>query len=149
MGDPTEISIQGKTLPVFTAKNLESMSPQNLRMRGLDLKDLLTSLGAGDVSMPRHQEALRDWIIATQKSLLQMGGGAPMEAPQHRMPPSPGPGGNYMDQMRPSPEARGGGGYAPSETAMTDTEEAFMQARAGAAASRQRNQGSTNILTWS
>lgn len=131
----------GKTLPVFTAKNLESMSPQNLRMRGLDLKDLLQALGAGDVSMPRHQEALRDWIIATQNQLLGMGGGAPQAAPQQRMPPS--------DQMRPQAEPRGmPAGYAPSETAMTETEEAFAAARAGAAASRNRNNGSTNILTW-
>jgi hypothetical protein len=138
----------GKTVPVFTAKNLESMSPQNLRMRGLDLKDLLTAIGAGEVNMPRHQEALRDWIISTQNSLLGMGGAS--AAPQQRMPASPGPGyGGLADQMRPSPEPRrGGGGYAPSETAMTDDQEAFAAARAGAVASRQRNQGSTNILTW-
>jgi hypothetical protein len=142
MGDPTEISMAGKTVPVFTAKNLESMSPQNLRMRGLDLRDLLQTLGAGDVSMPRHQEALRDWIIATQNSLLGMGGGAPQAAPQQRMQP--------QDQMmRPQAEPRGmPAGYAPSETAMTDNEEAYSAARAGAAASRNRNQGSTNILTW-
>jgi hypothetical protein len=55
-------------------------------------------------------------------------------------------GGPGMGQM---PEPRGmPGGYAPSEAAMTDTEEAYATARAGAAASRQRNQGSTNILTW-
>jgi hypothetical protein len=55
-----------------------------------------------------------------------------------------------MDQMRPQQDSRmaGGGGYAPSETAATDDQEAYMQARAGAMASRARNQGSTNVLTW-
>lgn len=137
---------------MFTAKNLESMSPQNLRMRGLDLRDLLQSLGAPDVNMPRHQEALRDWILSTQNSLLGLGGRAPGgPAPAARMPPSPGPGGGgMMDQMRPQQDSRmaGGGGYAPSETAATDDQEAYMQARAGAMASRARNQGSTNVLTW-
>jgi hypothetical protein len=145
LNDPTEINIQGKSLPVFTMKNLESMNAQNLRMRGLDLKDLLVSMGAGDVSMPRHQEGLRDWIIATQNSLLGMGG--PVGAPQQRKPPSQGPmDGGFMEQMRPAQESRrGGGGYAPSET---DDQEAYNAARAGATAARQRNQGSTNILTW-
>jgi hypothetical protein len=148
-GGPTEINIQGKTVPVFTMKNLESMNTQNLRMRGLDLRDLLVSMGAGEVHMPRHQEGLRDWIISTQNSLLGLGG--PSGAPQQRMPPSAGPmDGGFMDQMRPSAESRrGGGGYAPSETFATDDQEAYNAARAGAAASRQRNQGSTNILTWS
>jgi hypothetical protein len=145
---PTEININNKTLPVFTMGNLESMNNQNLRMRGLDLKDLLVSMGAGDVNMPRHQEALRDWIIATQNSLLGLGG--PVGAPQQRMPPPQQRDQGFMGQMSPGPDPRrgGGGGYAPSETAMTDTEEAYNAARAGAAASRQRNQGSTNILTW-
>jgi len=144
-------------VPVFTMKNLESMNPQNLRMRGLDLKDLLVNLGAGEVSMPRHQEALRDWIISTQNSLLGMGDGQGAPQQQMRMPQSPGPGpmgggpmgymgGGPMDQMRPSPESRHQG-YAPSE-ALTDGEEAYAAARAGAQASRARNQGSTNILTW-
>ena len=138
--------MNGKTVPVFTMKNLESMNQQNLRMRGLDLKDLLASLGAGDVNMPRHQEALRDWIIQTQNSLLGMGGG---EAPPQRMPPrQQEQQGGFMDQMRPSPEARGGGGYAPSETAMTDAEDAYAAARATAMASKQRNQGSSNIISW-
>jgi hypothetical protein len=144
MNSPTEININGKTVPVFTMKNLESMNAQNMRMRGLDLKDLLVSMGAGEVSMPRHQEALRDWIISTQNSLL---GHSSPGAPQQRMPPSD-MGGGFMDQMRPSPEPRRGGGYAPSETAMTDDMEAYSQARAGAMASRQRNQGSTNIISW-
>jgi hypothetical protein len=145
---PTEINIKGKTLPVFTMKNLESMNQHNLRMRGLDIKDLLVSMGAGDVSMPRHQEALRDWIIATQDSLLGMGGGA--GAPQQRMPPSQGQMDHgYMEQqMRPTPESRRGGGFPMSDTAMTDDQEAYSSARATAAAARQRNQGSTNILTW-
>ena len=38
----------------FTMKNLESMNAQNMRMRGLDLKDLLVSMGAGEV--PPAQE---------------------------------------------------------------------------------------------
>jgi hypothetical protein len=139
---PTELTIQGKTLPVFTEKNLESMNPKNLRDRGLDLKDMLVSLGAGNVQMPRHQEALRDWILQTQNSLLGVSGGP--GAPQQ--PPSPAPNRGFMDQMRPSPESRGGG-YAPSE-AVTDDQEAYMAARAGAMASRQRNQGSTNIISW-
>lgn len=142
---PTEININNKTVPVFTMKNLESMNPQNLRMRGLDLKDLLTSMGAGDVQMPRHQEALRDWIISTQDTLLGRGAGVSPGAPQQRMPP---PGNDmFMDQMRPSPDRRGGG-YAPSETAMTDDMEAYSAARAGAQASKMRNQGSTNIISW-
>jgi hypothetical protein len=144
---PTEINQCGKTVPVFTMKNLESMNPQNLRMRGLDLKDMLQAMGAGDVTMPRHQEALRDWIISTQNSLLGMGDG--QGAPQQRMPPpNQGNGGGFMDQMRPSPESRRGGGYAPSETAYTDDQEAYAAARAGAQASKQRNQGSTNIISW-
>jgi hypothetical protein len=137
----------GKTVPVFTMKNLESMNPQNLRMRGLDLKDLLTALGAGEVNMPRHQEALRDWIISTQGKLLGAGGGAPAGMPQQRMPHQE-MGGGFMDQMRPSPESRRGGGYAPSETAINDDQEAYATARAGAMASKQRNQGSTNIISW-
>jgi hypothetical protein len=142
---PTELTIQGKTLPVFTEKNLESMNPKNLRDRGLDLKDMLASVGAQNVQMPRHQEALRDWILQTQNSLLGVSGGP--GAPQQ--PPSPAPNRGFMDQMRPSPESRGGGGgYAQSDAAMTDDQEAYMAARAGAMASRQRNQGSTNIISW-
>jgi hypothetical protein len=138
---PTEINMGGKTVPVFTMKNLESMNPQNLRMRGLDLKDVLTAMGAGDVNMPRHQEALRDWIIDTQNRLLGAGPGP--GAPQQRMPP---PQDQFMDQMRPSPESRRGGGYQPSETG--DDQEAYAAARAGAQASKLRNQGSSNIISW-
>ena len=51
-------------------------------------------------------------------------------------------GGGFMDQMRPSPDSRRApGGYAPSET-VTDDQEAYAAARAGAMASKQRNQGS-------
>jgi hypothetical protein len=147
---PTEITINNKSVPVFTMKNLESMNPQNLRMRGLDLKDLLTSMGAGEVVMPRHQEELRDWIISTQNSLLGMGGAAPGAPAGQRMPqPSQGRNDMFMDQMRPSPESRGPPpGYAPSETAYTDAEDAFAAARAGRMASKNRNQGSSNIISW-
>jgi len=139
--------MNGKTVPVFTMKNLESMNPQNLRMRGLDLKDLLVSLGMGEVNMPRHQEALRDWILQTQDNLLGAGGGAPQGMPQQRMPPQD-MGGGFMDQMRPSPDSRRApGGYAPSET-VTDDQEAYAAARAGAMASKAKNQGSVNIISW-
>merc|ERR1719281_1702449 len=71
--DSTEISINGKTLPVFTERNLESMSREVLKNRGLDLKDLMLSMGAVNVSVPRHPEPLRKWILATQETLLSMG----------------------------------------------------------------------------
>jgi hypothetical protein len=149
---PTEINMAGKTVPVFTEQNLESMNPQNLRMRGLDLKDLLQSMGGGNVPMPRHKEALRDWILQTQQTLLGMPGGAGGTA---EMGGSAGMGGALSPGrmsgagMGNLASARGAGGYAPSESAMTEDQEAYMAARAGANASRQRNQGSANIFTWS
>lgn len=154
-----EICMNGKTLPVFTEKNLESMGKEQLKSRGLDLKDLLRSLGAENVSMPRHPESLREWILATQQTLLRAGQGGPpggpggpggMQGMQGPVGMSPYRDGGLRSGGPPPPvqPASGRPAYEPSEAA-TEADEAYMSARAGAMANRQRNMGgSTNILTW-
>jgi hypothetical protein len=64
-----EININGKSLPIFTEANLECMSREALNKRALDLKDLLQSIEAGNVSVPMQTEPLKAWMLATQQKL--------------------------------------------------------------------------------
>ena len=160
-----EICMNGKTLPVFTEKNLESMGKEQLKSRGLDLKDLLQSLGEGNHQttgcrvpgamlnaggyyqpMPRHPESLREWILATQQTLLRAGQGGPpggpggpggMQGMQGPVGMSPYRDGGLRSGGPPPPvqPASGRPAYEPSEAA-TEADEAYMSARAGAMANR-------------
>jgi hypothetical protein len=143
-----EININGKTLPVYTETNLEGMSRDTLKKRGLDLKDLLQSMGAGNVCVPRHPEPLREWILATQQALLGKGS-LPAGIGGGQSPPrGPPPGGGGFPGEGPGFPAPPKPAYEPSESAMTEAESAYMSSRASAAANRQKQMGATNILTW-
>merc|ERR550514_734744 len=80
MDMPTEITVNGKTLPLWTRKQLESMSPQIMRQRGLDIKDAMMLQG----TVPRHKETLCEWILAMQTAVMEG-----VEPPQYaRGPPA-------------------------------------------------------------
>jgi hypothetical protein len=133
----TELSFNnGKTLPVFSAKQLESMNPQILRMRGLDLKEALAAMGH-NAQMPRHPETLTQWIVDTQDALLNGGHGAVMEQAR----PVQGMGAQHHQE----PHGRGADTMSESQQ---DSNRAYSDAQMGARAARDRNSGSSNLLSW-
>lgn len=159
MDMPTEMTVNGKTLPLWSRKQLESMSPQIMRMRGLDIKDAMMLTG----TVPRHKETLAEWILAMQTAVMEG-----VEPPQARAPPAvpeygipemggpipgmggPIPGMGQAARMRDQGMRSARSGYgAPSEadSVMTDMT-SYSEARTGAMKAKARNMGSGNILTW-
>jgi hypothetical protein len=149
----TEMTVNGRTLPLWTRKHLESMSPQIMRLRGLDIKDAMGLQG----TVPRHKETLCEWILAMQAAVME---GAELPSPAPARPSIPE--GYPVDRgvpplgQVPAPFAMGGSeraaprssrAYSEAGSAMTDTT-SYEEARTGAMRAKARNQGSGNILSW-
>jgi hypothetical protein len=159
MTTPTTVQIGEKVLPLWDAKQLESMNPQILRSRALDLKE-----AAGvETAVPRHKETLVDWIMKMQAIHLDnnmnggmggMGGPPPQQAQQQYqdMGGHRGMGGASYPPQEMFRNARQPGypspAYEPSE-AGTEAQSVHLEAREGANRAKARNMGSGNIFTWS
>jgi hypothetical protein len=144
--NPSEIVIGNKTLPLFSRKQLDCMSPNIMRQRALDIKD-----AAGlDCSVPRHAETLAEWILQTQNDILEYQGRGGM---------------GQVEQQRAQPESRAAGRssqtsnmgnilahseYAPSEAGGNQGRdgEGYAATRGDAMRAKVRNQGAGNILSW-
>merc|ERR1719265_400638 len=131
----TELNLNGKTLPVFAAKQLESMSPQVSGCAAL----ISRKPSQPSVTMCRCR-AIRRLLRSgswTPKALLQGGHGAVMEQAR----PTHGQGADLQQQRAQQPDIMSEAGRECSD--------AYPDARMGASAARTRNMGSSNILSWS
>jgi hypothetical protein len=144
MQSVSEYTVNGKTLPLYSRKQLESMSPQIMRLRALDIKD---AVGV-DMSVPRHKDTLLDWILDMQNTLLEQQGtpfhneSARAAQPDTREQMAAGlsrNAGSQPSNFLAHPE------YSQSEAGEV---EGYAQTRSDAMRARVRNQGSGNILSW-
>ena len=139
--NPSEIVIGNKTLPLFSRKQLDSMSPTIMRQRALDIKD-----AAGlDCSVPRHAETLAEWILQMQNDILEHTGrgGGMSQVGQRAQPESRAAGRStqqtQMGNILAHPE------YEQSEAGPV---EGYSTTRGDAMRAKERNRGSGNILSW-
>lgn len=80
---PDSIEFEGKNLQLWRADQLENLSPENLRRRALDMRDIV---GADRVPpLPRHRDGCITWIMDLQAAVTQLSaqdfGSRPQEAP--------------------------------------------------------------------
>jgi hypothetical protein len=90
---PASIEFEGKTLQLWRADQLENLSPENLRRRALDLRDIV---GADRVPpLPRHKEGAIKWIMDLQAAVSQLsaedfGSMPPSQVPEYQGIGQPG-----------------------------------------------------------
>jgi hypothetical protein len=153
MENPSEIQVGGKTLPLWTKKQLEGVNAQTLRLRALDLKDA-TGL---DGPVPRHTESLIDWILSLQDNILRSMGGVQEQQysqqerqPQYQQRAPQQPVWDrklqeWVQPQAPSPQRDDGYGYQSGDR---DRDDVFDSAHRGAREAKSRNQGTANLLSW-
>lgn len=143
------VEVNGRAFPLFARVQLESMNPRILRTRALNLKEA-TGM---DIAVPRHPEMLTDWILDMQ-SRLTGANSAPMPAAPARRADAEYRAAPFavddpaMHQkwaaLRAQPDRR----ITPSECGESDAGSCYSEARSAREASRSRNAGSGNILSW-
>jgi len=143
----TTLIIAGKEWNVWTEKQLSSMGRESLKKRCIDFRDLV---GKDQLRpMPRHPEAMVDWLLNAQAMVME-GGGDSAPAPRYedqmaqyaRGPPGGmARGGPPQGMGRGGPEFRG---YEPSE-APTEAQSNYETNMEQAKAIRLKNQGSVGL----
>mmetsp|Transcript_3479 Transcript_3479/g.9921 ORF Transcript_3479/g.9921 Transcript_3479/m.9921 type:complete len:157 (-) Transcript_3479:219-689(-) len=148
MAVPASVAFEGKEFPLWTEKQLESVSRGALKNRCLDLRE---QIGADRLpQMPRHPEGMVAWLLGVQGTLSaggpgSRGGGA--GAGSHAGPGAgadSGPPPHAPARGRgaePPPHAQAGGRGAAAEDD-NESHQAYRDAKGAANASRKRNQGS-------
>jgi len=166
MAVPASVAFEGKEFPLWTEKQLESVSRGALKNRCLDLRE---QIGADRLpQMPRHPEGMVAWLLGVQgtlsaggpgmvtwlldvQSVLSGGGpgsrGGGAGAGSHAGPGAgadSGPPPHAPARGRgaePPPHAQAGGRGAAAEDD-NESHQAYRDAKGAANASRKRNQGS-------
>lgn len=152
MQAPQEVMINGKTLPLWTRKQLDSVSGETLRLRGLDIKDAMGITGP----VPRHKESLVDWVLQHQEMMLEYQDQHGME-PQRAQAAQRDTRGEMAAGICSNQQQSGVSFYQPADERYQgaasemggDDIVSYRESRHGAMAAKARNAGSGNILNWS
>lgn len=134
---PDSVEFNGKSVTLWRLEQLANISDESLRSRALDMRD---AVGADRCPvLPRHREGAIAWIMHIQSLLSQL----PPEAFGTQGVAAARP----PQQSPPASEAGGYGGYGqPPPSDRTDSDQAYMDARAVREKAQARNRGQGNPL---
>eukprot|EP00746_Dinoflagellata_sp_MGD_P016391 gnl/MRDRNA2_/MRDRNA2_136969_c0_seq1.p1 gnl/MRDRNA2_/MRDRNA2_136969_c0~~gnl/MRDRNA2_/MRDRNA2_136969_c0_seq1.p1 ORF type:complete len:236 (+),score=46.58 gnl/MRDRNA2_/MRDRNA2_136969_c0_seq1:112-819(+) len=128
---PDSIEFEGKKLPLWRFEQLSNSSAQQLRTRALDLRD---AVGSDRMPpLPRHHDGVVEWIMNAQSVLSQV----PPEAFGMRQDAGDVQG----HQQAPSSQS-----FAAPRDGQTESDQAYLDARAVRKQAQARNRGEGNPL---
>jgi len=141
---PDTINLGGKEMPLWRFNQLEMLNKEALRTRVLNIRD---TVGADQLPpAPRHEEGMRSWILEAQCMITGL---SPEEFGTPRMNAQGMPLSRAMSEVSAqdtyqSDAGIGGGSGAPTSA----NHMAYREARRGSDVARDRNRGTSNLLSW-